>query len=134
MSFWKNIIGSTIKEGADGIVKLGEGVKTIITGKLPPKEEAEIMLKVNELINASNKMQNDINLIEAQSESFFKSGWRPAVGWMCTIGMGIQYLLFPILGLFMKIPSVDFSDLIALLIGLLGMGGLRTLDKKFVAS
>jgi hypothetical protein len=131
MSFWKNILGSTIKDGAEGVVKLGEGIKTIVTGKLPPKEEAELMLRVNEIINVSNKMQNDINLIEAQSDSFFKSGWRPAVGWMCTIGMGIQYLLFPILGLFMKVPAVDFSDLIALLIGLLGMGGLRTLDKKF---
>lgn len=79
--------------------------------------------------------QMAINLEEAKSESLFKSGWRPAVGWLCVLALGYTYLARPLFtwySLAHKIPSppeLDIGDLIVLLCGLLGLGTLRTAEK-----
>lgn len=87
--------------------------------------------------------QIDVNKIEAASDSLFKSGWRPAVGWVCVIALGYQFLLYPLLGwawAFMQshgwvpttlnpTPTVNTEDLYGLLLGMLGLGGMRSFEK-----
>lgn len=74
--------------------------------------------------------QLQVNIEEAKSTNWFIAGWRPAVGWVCLAGLGIEYLLFPVVGLFgVKLPPVDFGTLMGLLIPILGIGTMRTVEK-----
>jgi hypothetical protein len=86
--------------------------------------------------------QMDINKIEAASSSVFVSGWRPFCGWVCGLGLGYVSILEPIARFTAKMsgyegefPAIDTSLTMQILMGMLGMGGLRSLDKiKGVAS
>lgn len=75
--------------------------------------------------------QTEINKVEAANTSVFVSGWRPAIGWVCALAMGYQYLLRPFLAAFnpaLAFPGLD-DNLWQLLAGMLGLGGLRTFEK-----
>ena len=85
---------------------------------------------------ASMTAQTDINKAEASNSSLFVSGWRPAVGWVCALALAYQYLLRPLSGTIAVIfgitlpilPGLD-DNLWQLMMGMLGMGGLRTYEK-----
>lgn len=75
--------------------------------------------------------QTDVNKVEAANSSVFVAGWRPAIGWVCALAMGYQYLLRPFLVAFnpvLAFPGLD-DNLWQLLAGMLGLGGLRTFEK-----
>lgn len=79
--------------------------------------------------------QTDINKVEAASASVFTSGWRPAVGWTCVLGLVYTFLGYPLatwasgIWKFPPPPPLDMGTLITLLGGMLGLGGLRTIEK-----
>ena len=80
--------------------------------------------------------QLEINKAEAQNSSVFVAGWRPAIGWVCAMALFYQYLVRPIAqGAFAAAghplpPLVGLDDnLWQLLLGMLGLGGLRTYEK-----
>lgn len=81
--------------------------------------------------------QMDINKIEAASPDFFRGGWRPAVGWVCVTGLGVTFIVRPLLPWLVgltgaevpPIPSLEIGELTGLLFGMLGLGGLRTVEK-----
>jgi len=74
--------------------------------------------------------QLDINKQEAISTNWFVAGWRPFIGWICGVGLGYQFLIFPLLhGYVQGMLPLDMGTLITLLGGMLGMGGLRTYEK-----
>jgi Holin of 3TMs, for gene-transfer release len=79
--------------------------------------------------------QVEVNKVEASNPNFFVSGWRPAAGWVCVLGLFYSFLLRPLIsyigGLFgaAPAPAIDMANLLVLLGGLLGLGGLRTFDK-----
>lgn len=85
---------------------------------------------------ASDKNQSDVNLEEAKSESLFKSGWRPGFGWLGVIGMGYQIIVHPLVVWYCSVegipppPALDVSDLITIVTGMLGLGAMRSHDKK----
>ena len=80
--------------------------------------------------------QTDINKVEASNSSIFVSGWRPAIGWVCALALAYQYLLKPLaMGILPNfgiaiapLPGLD-DNLWQLMMGMLGMGGLRTFEK-----
>ena len=85
---------------------------------------------------ASVQQQIDINKIEAASPNVFVSGWRPSIGWICGAAFGLHFVILPVLGwlavLFGHDPIVvpfDMDTLMTVLMGLLGLGGLRTFEK-----
>ncbi len=92
-------------------------------------------LREFELIKESNKNQAEINKVDAASDRFFQYGWRPFIGWICGCGLGYQFLFQPIftwIGSFNGLPpapTLELVDLITLLGGMLGLSGLRTLEK-----
>lgn len=82
--------------------------------------------------------QLEINKIEAQHTSIFVAGWRPAIGWICGAALGWNYLLQPIIAWvavvngfdLAKAPELDTAELTTILLGMLGLGGLRTYEKR----
>ena len=88
------------------------------------------------LIIEINKAQIEVNKIEAGSSSLFKSGWRPSVGWICSFALGYHFVLQPMMafgltaaGYNIVLPEFDMTTLTTVLMGLLGLGGMRSFEK-----
>lgn len=111
-----------------------------------PKDKAEARLKLMEMEQAGefkdidSQLERDLqqialNKIEAGSDNLFKSGWRPAVGWICTAGLLYATIIHPLLTWIAVIydmtppPNVGTDVLIPTLFGLLGIGGMRSFEK-----
>lgn len=82
------------------------------------------------------KAQVAVNQVEASSNRLFVAGWRPAVGWICALAVGFKFIGGPLLfvvgqavGHPVVLPEIDTSELWPLLLGMLGLGGLRTIEK-----
>jgi len=92
-------------------------------------------LKELEQVFELAKAQIETNKVEAANPSLFVSGWRPAVGWVCVGGLIYTFMGQPLLVWASAIwgfpapPSLDMGDLLTLLLGMLGLGGLRTFEK-----
>lgn len=119
-----------------GIGDAVSGIINTVKGQIPPEKAAELELEAAKIKNQIILAQTAINQAEAASPSMFVSGWRPAIGWVCAAAMIFQYLLRPFMlvlnvkfswGL-TEIPGLD-SNLWELLLGMLGLGGLRTYEK-----
>lgn len=87
-----------------------------------------------ELAQISGQME--INKVEAASSSLFVSGWRPGIGWVCGAGFAVQFVIGPLAewgsslaGHPVKFPQMDTGTMMPLLLGMLGLGGLRTAEK-----
>ena len=82
--------------------------------------------------------QVEVNKTEAASGSLFKGGWRPFVGWTCGIALLYHFILSPLIlfGVSLAgidippIPEFDMGSLMTVLMGMLGLGGLRTYEKQ----
>ena len=82
--------------------------------------------------------QIEVNKAEAASGSLFKGGWRPFIGWVCGFAFAYHFILQPILlfgtaaaGVSLPpLPEFDMSQMMPVLLGMLGLGGLRTYEKK----
>ena len=82
------------------------------------------------------KAQIEVNKTEAGSSSLFVSGWRPAVGWVCVSGLGFNFLVVPLGNFYLSItnqqiliPTLDLSQMMPVLLGMLGLGAYRTFEK-----
>ena len=77
------------------------------------------------------ELQAEINKVEAQNRSMFVSGWRPFIGWICGLAFGFHYIVMPLLLAYTDIKPVEFdtNSLFTVLMGMLGLGGLRTYEK-----
>jgi hypothetical protein len=82
------------------------------------------------------KAQIAVNKEEASHTSMFVSGWRPAVGWVTCAGLASNYLLVPfanfglgIAGSAYMVPLLDLSEMMPVLLGMLGLGAMRTVEK-----
>jgi hypothetical protein len=80
--------------------------------------------------------QIKVNATEAQNPSVFVSGWRPAIGWICGAACGWNWIGLPIAKLGMEIAGhpitlspADLTEMLPVLMGMLGLGGLRTIEK-----
>lgn len=96
-----------------------------------------------ELIKASQDQefqlalaQVEVNKVEAASSNWFVSSWRPAVGWICVCGLAYNFIIYPLMLWCASalhagfVPPPLFSEnLMELVLGMLGLGGLRTVEK-----
>lgn len=80
--------------------------------------------------------QLDINKAEASSPSVFVAGWRPMIGWVCGsacawnwIGLPVAKMALVMAGHPISISPADISEMMPILMGMLGLGGLRTVEK-----
>jgi hypothetical protein len=82
------------------------------------------------------KAQIEVNKEEAKHRSLFVSGWRPAVGWTCTLSLLSNFILIPMTNFILAladsdiaIPLIDVSTMMPVLMGMLGLGTMRTVEK-----
>lgn len=106
-----------------------------------PQAKAAAQIKLLELqqtgelakLAAETKLaegQLEINKVEAGNASLFVSGWRPSIGWLCSLSLAYQFLIRPLLVTFgHEAPALDMGDLLTILLGMLGLGGLRSFEK-----
>jgi hypothetical protein len=80
--------------------------------------------------------QIKVNQAEAQNPSLFVSGWRPAIGWVCGLACGWNWIGLPVVKLALEIAGhpidlapADLTEMLPVLMGMLGLGGLRTIEK-----
>jgi hypothetical protein len=106
-------------------------------------EERKLSLEEKKIDQATDLAQVDINKIEAASTSLFVSGWRPAVGWVGVAGLTYQFLGYPLMQWVWAFgqgvdlipkglpppPDLQVEQLMTLLAGLLGFGGMRSFEK-----
>jgi len=89
-----------------------------------------------QLVAEINKAQLEVNKVEAGSTSLFVSGWRPFIGWTCGVALCYHFVLQPFLafllssfGYQMDLPVFNMETLTTILMGMLGMSGLRSYEK-----
>ena len=79
-----------------------------------------------------------VNREEAKHKSIWVSGWRPCVGWVCAVALAYHFVLAPLIifgivwygAAIPELPTFDMDSLMTVLLGLLGLGGLRTYEKQ----
>lgn len=93
-------------------------------------------LKELEALTSSDRNQTEVNLQDAKSERMLQYGWRPFIGWVCGAALCYQFLARPLLtwagapwGV-QAAPGLEMDSLITLLTGMLGLAGMRSLDKR----
>lgn len=81
--------------------------------------------------------QVDVNKAEAQHRSVFVAGWRPFIGWTCGVALAYHFVVAPLIVFAVtmsghtmpQLPEFDMGSLMTVLMGMLGLGGLRTIEK-----
>jgi hypothetical protein len=82
------------------------------------------------------KAQIAVNQKEAAHKSLFVAGWRPAVGWVCVLGMASNFMVIPLANFALAlaestvvVPILDLTQMMPVLMGMLGLGAMRTMEK-----
>jgi len=116
-------------------------VGDILDRFFPDKEKAEqakreIESQLTQHLANIDLAQLEVNKEEAKSRNVFIAGWRPFIGWTCGIALCWTYILQPIAqfvlaqtGHLIDLPGLDMSTMMPVLLGMLGLGGLRTWEK-----
>ena len=99
------------------------------------KQKLEHELKTE--LHRANMAQIEVNKVEAQHRTVFVAGWRPFTGWVCATALAYHFIIEPVLVFFLswygvdiQLPQFDMGSLLTVLMGMLGLGGLRTYEKK----
>jgi hypothetical protein len=115
------------------------GFREAITGEKikDPVEMAKIEMQLQSLENALLSGQLEINKVEAQHPNIFIAGWRPFVGWVGGIGLAYIAFIEPIMRFVAMLndytgtfPVIDTNITMQVLLAMLGIGGMRSFDKK----
>jgi len=117
-------------------------VSTLLSKVIPDVNERQKL--AHEIATMAQKQaheiaiaQIEVNKAEAASDSVFKGGWRPFIGWICGISFAYHFVLQPLLMFILTyigfpipaLPEFDMASLMTVLMGMLGLGGLRTFEK-----
>jgi Holin of 3TMs, for gene-transfer release len=132
---------------------LGIGSKLIDKFIPDPAQAEQAKLKLLEMQQSGDlaqlaaetdlaKLQIQTNVEEAKNANIFVSGWRPAVGWCCAAAFAYSYVLLPFAQFLVftfgttamaeqlaLAPKLELSEMMPVLLGMLGLGSLRTVEK-----
>ena len=121
----KGLIAKLLGLNSGGQSSLGEFAKDLreaIKGKeIDPDKMMELV-----------KVQSEINKMEAQHRSVFVAGWRPFIGWICGVALLYNFIVRDVIAWLspnIMPPAIQMDQLITILLGMLGLGGLRTFEK-----
>jgi hypothetical protein len=107
------------------------------------EERQSAKLRYLELVQAGELAQIGVNAEEAKHESKFVSGWRPFIGWVCGAAFAYTFVLQPLFvfmawlvaaffGVMLPVemlPTLSLGEMMPVLLGMLGLGGLRSYEK-----
>ena len=117
-----------------GIGSVADLANTVIGKIWPDKSEQERQQLAAAVMVVQGQL--GINKAEAANPSVFVSGWRPAIGWICGgacawnwIGLPIAKAALLVAGYNLAMAPADISEMLPILMGMLGLGGLRTIEK-----
>ena len=119
----------------DPVTAVTDLINTAINKIWPDKSEQEKQQLAAAVLIVQGQL--DINKTEAASTSVFVSGWRPFIGWVCGAAcawnwLGLSIAKFVALTFFahmIDLKPADISEMMPVLMGMLGLGGLRTVEK-----
>ncbi len=119
----------------DGVTGLIETGLDLFAGD--DKRRALLVLEQLKAAKEQNVAQATVNANEAKHANIFISGWRPAIGWCCALALAFTYIVKPYVFPFLyayypslaALPPVD-EGLFELVLGMLGLAGLRTFEKR----
>jgi len=119
------------------IDKFFKPISDLIGKAIPDKNKRmELEASIKSQMIDLQKAQADINLEQAKHPSIFVSGSRPAILWICALGLAWQFFLAPLMnwivvvtGSSIQPPIINTEGLMTLTLSLLGLGGLRTAEK-----
>jgi hypothetical protein len=99
------------------------------------KAQAELLKASQDQSFQRDMAQVELNKEEAKTDPF-RGGWRPFVGWTCGVAFAMHFVLFPVANFFLAslgyeqiTVAFDMETLLTVLLGMLGLGGLRTAEK-----
>ena len=131
MSFFSNLIGG-------GVVGAAEGIAGIVDRfvETPDEKAAAEIVKAKMLMRPS-EVQAELNKIEAGHRSVFVAGWRPFIGWVCGVSLLYNFIVRDIMAWVITNtgseaslpPELAMEHLLTILMGMLGLGGMRTFEK-----
>jgi len=118
-------------------------VSSLLDKVIPDADEKnrlahEIATMAEKQAHEAAMAQVEVNKAEAQHKSIFVAGWRPMVGWTCAVALANHFVLAPLILFGVGIsgveipdlPAFDMDSLMTVLLGMLGLGGLRTYEKQ----
>lgn len=101
-----------------------------------PKQKLEAQQQLMAGLMAWDNQQTAINAVEAANDNLFVSGWRPFMGWTCGVAYAYAFVLQPFMtfgfnafGHPVALPTLGLAELSPVLLGMLGLGGMRTFEK-----
>ena len=132
MSILQAIFGQ--KETTSAVNAVGNVLDDLFTS---PEEKAQANAVLEKLRQQPDKLQVELNKVEAGHRSAFVAGWRPFIGWVCGFGFAYHYILQPFLVFAIlafgydlpELPVFDMNALQTVMMGMLGLGTLRTFEK-----
>jgi len=116
------------------IEKLIKPVTKILNKVIPDADKRqqiahEIATMSEKHIHEIAKAQIEVNKEEAKG-NWFQSSWRPATAWICVAGFAVNFLISPLAAPFgIVVPQADTSTMLPVLMGMLGLGGMRSYEK-----
>lgn len=119
---------------------VGPAIEKLLNLIPDPKARAEAAAQAEkDLLQAfqqEDANQADIDKVEASSTRLWIAGWRPFIGWVCGSAFAYTYVLQPFLAFMfaacghpVSFPTLDFNAMSSVLLGMLGLGGMRTFEK-----
>ena len=131
MGWFSNLFSSTAAEPINAIGNVLDGLFTSDEEKLDKK------IIMQRLALEPGKLQVELSKIEASHRSIFVAGWRPFIGWVCGVALLYNFILRDILAWALRLaevateapPELAMEHLMTILMGILGLGGYRTIEK-----
>ena len=120
------------------IEKLIKPVSEILDKFVADKDlKLKLQHELSQELHKANIAQLEVNKIEAAHRNVFVAGWRPFTGWVCASSLAYHFILEPIIvfglalyNIQLTLPQFDMGSLLTVLMGMLGLGGLRTFEKS----
>ena len=127
MGFLSWLFGSGIGGAATGIA---DAVDRFV--ETPDEKRAAEVIRAK-MQQEPDKWQVEVNKVEAAHKTIFVAGWRPAIGWICAFALAWGWIVGPTIQFIWpgrELPAIEIGQAISLVMAMLGMGALRSYEKK----
>ena len=138
MGILTKLLGGGVSEAVSGVADVVDRFVETQDEKTAAELKNRLLdLERAKLADRGDERQTEVNKEEAKHTSLFVAGWRPSIGWICALALGYVYIWYPLMTWALVVfgselvvpPNVDLNALYPLMLGLLGLGGMRSFEK-----